>query len=95
MTTPYHRNPCPRGHEIDNFGIISIKNIYTVNVLYLAYTIFGVPWIFFSVDLIWWLIEIHLFSLYNYTFSCVLDLAENSTTKGAKKNTLPNVIHLQ
>ena len=20
MATPYHRNPCPRGHEIDNFG---------------------------------------------------------------------------
>ena len=30
----------------------------------------------FSMDLIWWLIEIHLLSLYECTFSDVLDLAD-------------------
>ena len=35
MASPQHKNPCPRGHEIYNFGrpiliVITIYTIYTV-----------------------------------------------------------------
>ena len=45
----------------------------------------------FGVDLIWWLIEIHLLDLYTYTFSAVyLIWHRDATAKGAKKNTPSN-----
>ena len=60
-------------------------------------TIFGIfkNFLLFSIDLIWWLICIHLFKPNKCTFSCVFDLAMDSNAKGAKKNISPNVIRLQ
>ena len=72
----------------------------TENVLYLAFTIFGVfvvvDFLLFSVDLIWWLICIYIIQTFISAHLAVyLIWWRDSSTKGVKKNTSPNVIRLQ
>ena len=70
---------------------------YTVNVLHLACTIFKrfLNFLLFSVDMIWWLICIHVFKPLYVHVALYFIWRRDSTAKGAKKNTSPNVIRLQ
>ena len=84
---------------LEMFTTSSLRNLWnTVNVIYLACTIFDVSQIFCYLVWIWfggWFVSTGIQTFINAHLAVYLIWRRNSTVKGAKKDTLPNVIRLQ